>query len=400
MSKSNSLRALCSLRFFAAVLVVLAHFRYTFWPANIFGPFDDFAPIVSFFFMLSGFTLTYSGSSSLSVHPLSFLLKRIGRIWPSHVLMVILIFLLLPGNVAQNMALSHPWEILTANILLIHAWVPVQDYFFAYNTPSWYLSTQLAMYLLFPWLIRNFNKNWPYKLALCLLSVLACLGLASSLELFNPHQISGQGLLYISPLCRLLEFVVGMTGGLVFTPLSSKYTRNYALGTLLECLALLIAIGAMAMVQPLSAGFNNVPFLGKELGFYVGFAGITLIPFFVLIQVFALERGALSRMLSLPLFYRLGTVSFSVYLLHIPLLQYYLYPIALKPNIPIPSTERILTYWGILLLAAFITERFFEKPVYQGFSALTRKITRKQTLDNTPNQPTPMYNPHVKADLS
>lgn len=369
-----SLEALSSLRFFAAVLVVLAHFRYTFWPADIFGTFDDFSPIVSFFFMLSGFTMFYSHSNC---HPPSFLLKRISRIWPIHALVLLLTFLLLPRIVEQNMQFSYSGWILTANLLLLQSWIPVQDYFFSFNTPTWYLSTQMAMYLAFPWLAQNFHKNWPYKLFFCLFLVLVCLGSASLFKLFSVHTISGQGILYVSPICRLLEFVIGMIGGMLCTFVAPKYQLNRFWGSVIEVVALLLVITAMAMAQPISASLNQIPYFGNLIGFYCGFAGVTLIPFFLLMLVFAMEQGSISRLLCLSPFKILGKLSFGIYMVHILLLQYYLYPIALKPHIPIPSNTRIFIYWGILLLIAFLSERFFEKPLAKSLYTLSGHLKKQ-----------------------
>ena len=270
-----------------------------------------------------------------------------------------------------------------------HAWVPVQSYFFSFNTPTWYLSTQFALYLLFPLLIRNFRRNWPLKLLGAALLVLACIWGASGLELFSVKTISGQGLLYVSPLCRGLEFVLGMAGGLLFSGKVAAYQPSRRTATVAEVLALMLAVAAMAAGSPVSAWLGQLPGYGKALGFYMGFAGLSLLPFFLLIQIFALGRGWVSRVLALPLFGWLGGISFGIYMLHILLLHYYLYPVALRPHTPHPPAEKILLYWVMLLMAAYCSQRFVETPIKNGLGSFLKRW-REKTPGQLTTEPEPL----------
>jgi peptidoglycan/LPS O-acetylase OafA/YrhL len=371
-STMKPLHALSAFRFFAAVLVVFAHFHYTFWPNVIYGPFGDFSTVVSFFFMLSGFTLTYAHPPAKPLSFRTFMLRRLARLWPIHLILLGFTFLFLPKIVAENQLLKEYNSILAANLFLLHAWLPIQNYFFSFNAPTWYLSTQLALYLGFPWLNANFQKNWPYKLLVSLLLFVGILGLASLLPLFSKAEMSGQGLLYISPLTRGLEFLLGMVGALLFSSKIAHCRLSTIKATVLECLAVLLVLVAMANTGGFSPLLANVPVIGPALAFYWEFAGMTLVPFFVLIQVFALGQGALSRFFSKPLFQFLGAISFEIYMLHIVLLHYYLYPLALKPHIPMPSTERIIIYWILLILCAYLFQRYIEKPLSKGILTACR----------------------------
>src|SRR6516165_1764002 len=121
------LDALTSLRFFAAFMIVVAHAIGLF--PNIFHldphgivPGLALGQGVSFFYVLSGFILTYNyyglkGPADTK----RFLWARIGRIWPSHI-----------ATACLSMAV-HPREyvhfgwtvfsIVLANLLMLQAWI-------------------------------------------------------------------------------------------------------------------------------------------------------------------------------------------------------------------------------------------------------------------------------------
>jgi len=87
----KKLNALTTLRFFAAVLIVINHSQSSFGiPYFIYKHFF-FAQAVSFFFLLSGFILTYVYSSLGGKDSISrYFFARIGRIWPIHLTTLVL----------------------------------------------------------------------------------------------------------------------------------------------------------------------------------------------------------------------------------------------------------------------------------------------------------------------
>lgn len=364
LSKPERFRALSSLRFVAAILVVLAHFHYTFWPANIWGPFEDFSPMVSFFFMLSGFLLAHAYGPMNLAQSGRFIALRLARIWPMHLLMLGATWWLLPIIRDQTMHLKEANTILWANIFLLQAWMPVQDYFFSFNVVTWYLSTLLACYLVFPLLIRNFTNTWRIKLLIGAALLLGAFLLSDGKPLYSPHVVSGQGWLYISVLSRLFEFIVGMCASLGYRWLKPQYPQGRKkLGTGIEALVLALVIAAMAASPLISKIFAPIPLCGPALNYYLSFAGATLLPFFLLLTVFAMERGLITRILAHPLPVLLGELSFGIYIIHVTLIHVWLYPVALKPHAPIPTPEKIALFFIILLLLSYLSWRCVEKPV-------------------------------------
>lgn len=361
-NQPRKLAALTSLRFVAAVMVVLAHFRYTFWPAGSLGAFDDFGQVVSFFFILSGFMLTYAYPDLKLNDGGKFVLRRISRLWPLHAVMLGMTFLLIPKIAEQTMKLPDAWLILLANISMVQAWVPVQSYFFSFNIVTWYLSSLFGMILCFPLLIQGFSRNWPLKLAGAFLLTMTLLFCSQTLPLFTEKGLSGQGLTFISPLSRMFEFVLGMSAAIWFRKLDAGWLRDENLGTLLEAFALLLAIGVMAIARDGSAALEII--LGKQVAYYLNFAGFTLLPFTVLILALALGRGRISRWLGHPLAVRLGEISFGVYMIHVTLIHWYLYPVALKPHAPQPDVVKMILFWIMLLGLSYCSWRFLERPYF------------------------------------
>src|SRR5688500_18317145 len=98
MSKSiKKIDALTSLRFVAAALIVLHHSRGLFdFDQSLGDPFQ-LSQAVSFFFVLSGFILTYVYPSLGDTGARRFFLARVARIWPAHVAAFLLIVALVPS---------------------------------------------------------------------------------------------------------------------------------------------------------------------------------------------------------------------------------------------------------------------------------------------------------------
>jgi peptidoglycan/LPS O-acetylase OafA/YrhL len=104
----------------------------------------------------------------------------------------------------------------------------------------------------------------------------------------------------------------------------------------------------------------------EPLGFYLSFAGLSLIPCLLLISIFSqTPTGLFSRILGSRVMVYLSTLTFGVYLIHIPLLHLYLYPVVLKPHIPQPTPMMLFIYFAGLLGLSALSHHFMEKPFYQ-----------------------------------
>ena len=247
-----TLRAITSVRFFAALHVALCHIaaNYTRW-----GPFAGFIRAgytgVSFFFVLSGFILTYSHASEYEQHrgsPRRFYLARFARIYPVYALSMLLAGLLVPET------FSNPLHLIAyaADFLMIQAWSIRMVNFF--NVAAWTLSCEAVFYLLFPWLILRLKPATRTQALAAITALWLLAMLFPTLVLarhFGPHLATwlpmDESRLAFTirriPLFAIPEFLAGMSIGwlyLRFPPSRRAGLILAATGTAATCTALLL----------------------------------------------------------------------------------------------------------------------------------------------------------------
>ena len=151
----KELKALTSLRFWAALWVVLFHFRPY---AAEWGPVTTLLGKgylgVDFFFVLSGFVLAhvYGGEFQAGTYRHSrFIVKRIARVYPMHITMLgffVALALAAPVlHLALDSAQRYDFTKIPQQLFLVHAWIGTGEEF---NYPSWSISAEFFAYLCFP----------------------------------------------------------------------------------------------------------------------------------------------------------------------------------------------------------------------------------------------------------
>jgi peptidoglycan/LPS O-acetylase OafA/YrhL len=305
MEEKRALLPLTSLRFVAAAMIVVHHGI----TVNQLTP----SPLaldqgVSFFFVLSGFILTYSYPRLESwAEVRRFWIFRIARVWPAHAVTAVAVIIIF--------SLPIDFKII-ANLTMIQAWVPSSPWYFSYNPVSWSISTEFFFYLLFPLLIMGPALNIFWKLPLCagLLAAMIVLGRKLDLpDLTTADTPSLHGLLYISPLARLLEFTAGMTACVVFKWTRPKFDdAPWWVFSFLEVGVLLFYGWALANHVFYGALSRPLPSGSEEYLIHAdAWPAVVLVIF-----VFAFQKGAISRALSFKSIVLLGEASYSLYLVH------------------------------------------------------------------------------------
>ncbi|WP_419696284.1 acyltransferase family protein [Mesorhizobium muleiense] len=150
-TQRSAITPLTSLRFFAAIYVLVFHsgshlFENGRWPEPITNLLRNGYLGVSFFFVLSGFILTYSyagrlkSAADLKVYGLG----RFARIYPLYALALIL-WLPISAEPYENGPLA------LATVFMVQSWgaIPSPAAYF-WNMPAWTLSVEVFFYLLFP----------------------------------------------------------------------------------------------------------------------------------------------------------------------------------------------------------------------------------------------------------
>jgi peptidoglycan/LPS O-acetylase OafA/YrhL len=157
--RKPALPALTGLRTLLALTILLFHFT----PSGLsWGPFSLYPLVnigyvfVSFFFLISGFILSYNYADRPGgVNVADFWMARLSRLYPVYLLTMLIS---IPMLMTEWHARPHAefWLGAIATPLLVQGFFPHLATF--WNTVSWTLSCEIALYLMFPWLLR---LRWP-----------------------------------------------------------------------------------------------------------------------------------------------------------------------------------------------------------------------------------------------
>jgi len=382
------LDSLTSLRFFAALWIVLFHARDQFnclWDLS-----RDivFSQGVTFFFVLSGFILAYVYPQFSSKQEIgSYLLKRVGRIWPLHALCLMFVVLFLPlGVQLEPSSLQYPYPLLFfTNLFLVQSLILVSQFYFSFNPPAWSLSAELFFYALLPMILNPLNeKETAIKIIpflVCLLIVLTLCIFANAFDLpqTGTDIASLEALLGVYPLVRIFDFCTGVYMGCFFRQNKDKIKSqlNTTSATLLELAALLAVFVAIWNTSYIANAAKNISFISNAGSYWLRESGLVIVFFAALIFVLALERGYLSKILSAPYLVLLGEISFAIYLWHFPLIKiFYAY-------IPHERSLRAFCFYLIILFClSFLSYKLWESPARKLFAQMANKekIGLKQLL--------------------
>ncbi len=305
------LPALTSLRFLAAIWVVLFHHGMPFLvqtPTFV----KDVRKVgyagVSFFFLLSGFVLAYNYLPRLDARTFrarGFLRARIARIVP---LYLVVLAATLPAAMRDQ-----PLPI-AVRAFMLQAWRP--EWVGGWNLPAWSVSAEAFFYLAFPLLLLGAGRVSPrWLLPAALGAALLALVPPALFLALRPagertavdHFTEATTALKMNPLVRLPDFFTGLLLGVAYVRLglgervrARPWLRRATLG-----------IGA-ALVVALVESRRHVPWELLHDGLF-------LVPFALVVVALSTGEGTAASLLSYrtPVF--LGEVSYGVYLLHVPL---------------------------------------------------------------------------------
>jgi len=167
---------------------------------------------VTFFFVLSGFVLTWSAREKDTTR--AFWRRRFVKIVPNYVITWLLAMVLFAG------AYTPAWQAIT-NLFMLQVWVPDFATNFSVDPPSWSLGAEAVFYAAFPLLLVLIKKIPLDRLKFWVLGVIAAIFLTPALSyLTMPDSPALPGaeatstveywFAYVLPPVRLLDFALGM----------------------------------------------------------------------------------------------------------------------------------------------------------------------------------------------
>jgi peptidoglycan/LPS O-acetylase OafA/YrhL len=280
------LDSLTGLRFIAAALVVVIHASYLLEHDAIAEAMQRGGVGVGFFFILSGFVLTWTARPSDRLR--SFYRRRFARVYPSHLLTWAIMLLLLPFVFDRTQSMFAT----LATLLLVQAWVPDDAVYFGSNGVAWSLSCEAFFYAVFPFMLPRLR---PLRRRALLVCGIGCVGLVTLLTSFaDLDSERWRWALFVFPPTRCLEFVMGVVLALA---MRSGWRPTIGLRS-----GLAIAVGAFAVSIAAPARWI-VPVMVVPLALLIATAASS-------------DIEGRPSLFARPWFVKLGEWSFALYLVH------------------------------------------------------------------------------------
>lgn len=337
------------------MMVVVYHFIGWNWPDytkyHVASMVFNGADAVSFFFVLSGFVLSYKYfQSDREVKMGNYIYKRILRLYPAFIFTVLINYLywnkdaLMAGDfipVLKDMFWKNDqqlWEELTM-VRLAHK----------FYIPGWTLGVEMALSLAMPLFVYAARQN--IKMIWWLIPVAMFMG--NYISMFTVHFALGMLLAYYYPQIKNYNFS------------TSKYWKYRYLIALF--VFLLYSIRHIRRIFSFGSTYDSIAgFLKVDMFHYTGFAS-------AFILLFIINNTGAQKFLTNGLWLFLGKISYSVYLAHwlvvVHVMKYWDHYISLFPNYYFGFAALLAIVILITIICATLMYYFIEKP----FINLARK---------------------------
>lgn len=353
--------ALESLRGIAALGVTLFHVHWTTSLSGV-GLVANSWLFVDLFFVLSGFVIAHTYRAGLQGPGAvqTFALRRLFRLYPLHIVMLgvfvatHILFVFALGRSAADSgftAANEPFgQQLLAHVLLLHAGGTTPGT--GFNGPSWSISAEAFAYALFALVaVSPLWRRWR----VAAFAALAALGLLMLLA------ISPQASLFSTFDAGIWRALYGFSFGVLAQAALSGARTRWAGSDRLAGWAQIASLAAAAAFISLFDASSPVTL----------FAPVVFVA--VVLAFAAAPQAGPSRALSHPWLVGLGTISYSIYMIHYPVALVIKEIMARLPGAvdsgvaqvqvaPWMGDLGILAYWAIVLAASVVTYRLIEAP--------------------------------------
>ena len=302
----QQLPALTGVRFLLAIWVVFHHLTghhmmLEAWAQSLPGWAHEIVRsgylAVGTFFLLSGFVLARSyGETTWSRRNLiRYGAGRLARVYPAYLLSLLIVSPFIYRFLA-NPAAAPKLPVITSYVFVLQGWERAVVH---WNTPAWSLSCEFFFYLCFPLLAFSLRRRSgttiavAVAVAIAMPAVLAWLGAPD----------------YWKPFSHLADFLLGIAAAGIFERVSERGSAWTRRGWWLYIPA--VVGGACIVAFPsLTAGWTTLTIALRPMNF-------------ALVVGLGLGGGLPARVLSTRLAKLLGDSSYSLYILHVPLLWWF-----------------------------------------------------------------------------
>ena len=363
IAKLDSLRGIFSL------MVAMYHYDKVFLPDSIYHQFfiRESISFVDFFFVLSGFIIAtkYEGIQS-NQDFFTYLKKRLIRLYPLllytttvYLCVQLVANFLFPSMVASNESLL---TLLIAYIdtmtfqnstLVFNSLYTSNVGNMGMNFPSWSISAEMIIYILFGWIIlisskNKMNRNWIF--GIILFSAVA----------FSVYKKR----FYFTDDFGYIRGIISFMLGYFVWYISSKTNKWDAR---LEWLFPVLLIAVFYYLNKYSGG-------EKEM------LALTTTPLLFALSILIINKsdGLLSSFLSIKPLQFLGKLSYSIYLNHIliiTIVPHFMFKIVGVNKTPIRQIWVLLFTFSVLIIYSFLTYLFIEKRIGEKLKSIYVKTS-------------------------
>jgi peptidoglycan/LPS O-acetylase OafA/YrhL len=275
------------------------------------------------FFVLSGFligsillrSMSKSGTQDIG----RFYVRRIFRTFPSYYVVLAALAIAFPLSAAQKHHLG--WEVLYGtNFLPLARGQTVMFW-------GWSLGLEEQFYLTVPLLFFALQKLRTVQARLVLLTALWALALVIRLSIYFRYRPWTDGALYGALYFRTHTRFDPLVAGIIIAVVHQRWGKDiteWLKAPLHRALLALPGLGLLwVLLRPSMFGFENLQFVHL-----FAWGSLTSLMYFSLVPLALYTGGWVCRWLSAPLFRRMATLGYGVYLVHIPIIDHVMVPVA------------------------------------------------------------------------
>lgn len=311
---------------------------------------------VAFFFVLSGFVEALHQRKEVpSIKKIRRLcIAKVKKFYGVHVFFLLAVIPTMIVSVVKAPLQAVGRMII--NLLLLQSWFPDEQIWLSYNSVTWFISTLAFLFLFIIPMHRisdHLEQKWPTGGFYCgLLVIIWVLDFMLAMLLLKRNASNIKYYLYAFPPSRQFDYVAGFKLGRFFI-CHKKYVIGEKSATFLEIVSLIIIIGYLLIFPYVSDYFSR---------------SMMYLPGSVLvIYVFAIGKGKVSRFFSSPFMVAAGNNSLYYMMSHQVVIRYcsLIHKNLLKINVH--SSELV---WASVAFAVTLASR----PIYEMLCIKFRRL--------------------------
>lgn len=309
---------------------------------------------VDLFFILSGFVLAYryEGKLRSDFSAWQFIKMRAIRLYPLYVLGTLIgaaigLARLLQGGPGVFDFFRYGFKVVLGVLMLPNV-VGSGGNVFPFNAPAWSLFYEMAINIVFAFILRYLGMRW----LVAIVAVAAVVLCAEALHFGHLRLTVTMPLFLYASVRVVFGFFMGV---LIYRLHASGRLPAWHVHPIIPCILLVLT-----MFGPLGAPYG-------------GWAAIVIVlfayPFITALSLHTEPTGALARMMSW-----LGILSFPLYAIHSPLLIL-ARQVALKLHVP-PTIGQVAAI-PVIIALAWLAQQYFDKPVRHRLTQWARRHEKR-----------------------